>query len=147
MFSDGQVISENIMSIRIATGQMISANFKEYNVQNLIVHEGYDPMTFENDIALMKIKESFDFNKNFRSICYSQLSSLPEAVIGTAIGYGSTDQSAQHSHELRKVEMPIVEKEECYNSDIEFFSTHIFEGNFCAGEINVHKGVCSGDSG
>lgn len=149
MFSDGQVINENILSVRVATGKLVTADFKEYNVKSLILHEKYDSKTFANDIALMKLKESFTFTQNFRSICFSQLSSLPHASAGTAIGYGSTDlaKESEHSSVLRKVEIPIVERDECFNSDFEFFSKHLFEGNFCAGEVNVQKGVCSGDSG
>lgn len=148
MFSDGQVISEKILSIGIV-GKLISTNFQDYHVNNLILHEEYDTKTFENDIALMKIKESFSFTQNFSAICFSQLASFPHAAAGTAIGYGSTGiaKDSQHSDVLRKVEIPIVDRDDCFNSDFEFFSKHLFEGNFCAGEINVHKGVCSGDSG
>lgn len=118
---------------------------------NLILHEGYDTKTFEHDIALMKIKESFSFTQNFRAICFSQLASLPHAATGTAIGYGSTDRTkqSQHSDVLRKVEIPIVDRDECFNSDHQYFNKHLFEGNFCAGSISGNEtiGVCSGDSG
>lgn len=113
----------------------------------IFAHDNYDQGTFENDIALIKIKESFDLSSNVRSICYNDLSQ--QAAIGTAVGYGSTDQSKQseHSNILRQVDIPIVSQEECFDSDPDYFGRHLFEGNFCAGEIDVMKGVCSGDSG
>lgn len=149
MFNDGQVISENVITIRISVGKLLTQSFKQYNVKNLIVHEQYDSKTFEHDIALIKLKETLDLSQNFRAICFSQLAELPHASVGIAVGYGSTDKSREtlHSDVLKQVEIPIVDSEDCLDSDYEFFSQHLFPGNFCAGEIYVMKGVCSGDSG
>jgi hypothetical protein len=62
------------------------------------------------------------------------------------VGYGSTDKTKEsvHSDVLRQVDMPIVDQEECFDSDFEFFNKHLFPGNFCAGQINVMKGVSLG---
>lgn len=147
MIAENQIISESILSIRIATGRLITTSYKSYNVKTLILHEGYNQTTFENDIALMKLKETLDLSKNFRSICFSQLVNLPHASSGTAVGYGSTDKGMDHSEVLREVEIPIINSEDCRDSDFGFFNRHLFPGNFCAGQINVLKGVCSGDSG
>lgn len=147
MFSDGQIRSENTLSIRTGTETRLSANFKQFSVQTLIVHEDYNKETYEHDIALMKLKEILIFSENFRAICYSELSTLPKAATGVAVGYGSTDKVQDHSDSLRQVEIPVVESEECRDSDLHFFNKYLFRGNFCAGEIGVLKGVCSGDSG
>lgn len=149
MFSDGQVISESILGVRIGTGKLLSTSYKQFNVKDLIVHNKYEATTFEHDIALLKLKETLNLSQNFRAICFSQLGSLPLASYGTAVGYGSTDKTKEttHSDVLRQVEIPIVDQEDCLDSDNDFFRKHLFPGNFCAGEIGVHKGVCSGDSG
>jgi secreted trypsin-like serine protease len=143
MYADGNIVSEKTINIRIGTGKLISTSFKQYNVKLLIVHEDYDQTTFEHDIALMKLKETLDLSENFRAICFSQLGNLPHASTGVAVGYGSTDKTKEtvHSEVLRQVDMPIVDKEICYDSDFEFFNKHLFPGNFCAGELNVMKGV------
>lgn len=143
MFSDGNVVSESSLAIRIGTGRIISTSYKQYNVKTLILHERYSQTTFEHDIALMKLKETLDLLDNFRAICFSQLGSLPQASVGVAVGYGSTDKSKEtvHSEVLRQADMPIVDKETCFDSDFEFFSKHLFPGNFCAGQLNVLKGV------
>lgn len=143
MFSDGQVISENTLNIRIGSGKKLSTTHKQHTVKTLIVHEDYDQVTFENDIALMKLKETLDLSENFRAICFSQLGNLPYASSGTAVGYGSTDKTKQsvHSEVLQQVEMPIKNQEDCLDSDFDFFTKHLFPGNFCAGEIGVLKGV------
>lgn len=143
MFNDGQVISEKTLNIRIGTGRFISTSYKPYNVKTLIVHEDYDAITYENDIALMKLKETLDLSDNFRAICFSQLGSLPYASAGTAVGYGSTDKTKENAHSdvLRQVEIPIKSQEDCLDSDFEFFNKHLFPGNFCAGEIGIQKGV------
>lgn len=146
MMSDGQTVNENTIKIRLATGRLISASFKTFNVAKLLVHENYIHSTFENDIALLKIKESFDFTGDTRSICFTDMAELPQAAGGIAVGYGSTDDSKQNKYSdlLRQVDMPIVSQEECFDSDPDYFGRHLFEGNFCSGEIGVMKGVCSG---
>lgn len=143
MYSDGQVISEKTLNVRVGTGKKVSATDKQYNVKTLIVHEDYSQNTYENDIALMKLKETLDLSKKFKAICFSQLGNLPFPEKGIAVGYGSTDksESSVHSEVLRNVDMPIANPEECLDSDSEFFSKHLFAGNFCAGEIGVMKGV------
>lgn len=147
MFNGGQIISESSLNIRIGTESRLSASYSAYKIKTLIVHENYNMETFENDIAMMKLKETLKFTENFRAICFSQLVELPEALFGTAVGYGSTDKSKAASDVLRQVEIPIVTHEECLDSDNHFFSKHLFSGNFCAGELEVERGVCSGDSG
>lgn len=147
MFSGGQAINENTLTIRIGAQKFLSAGYKSFSVKTLLIHEGYNTETFENDIALMRIKETLTLGQNFRAICFSQLTELPEASVGTAVGYGSTDKGREHSDALRQVDVPIVSAEDCYDSDPDFFGKYKFDGNFCAGELNVLKGVCAGDSG
>lgn len=143
MFGDGQIISEKILNIRIGTGKFISTSFKSFNVKTIIVHENYDKTTLENDIALIKLNGTLDLSESFRAICFSQLENLPYASTGIAVGYGSTDKLKEsiHSDVLRQVEIPIVSPEDCMDSDTEYFSQHLFPGNFCAGEIGVMEGV------
>lgn len=114
----------------------------------MIVHERYNKETFENDITLMKVKETIDRSENFRAICFSGLNELPIAPsLGIAVGYGSTDKNLYYSDVLRQVQIQIISQEECLDSDHHFYEKHLFRGNFCAGEVGVQKGVCSGDSG
>lgn len=139
MMSNGQTVNENTIKIRLATGRIISTSFKTFNIAKLLVHESYEHSTFENDIALVKMKESLDFTGDVRSICFTDMEDLAKASKGIAIGYGSTDDSKQNKHSdvLRQVDMPIVSQEECFDSDPDYFGRHLFDGNFCSGELNV----------
>lgn len=124
----------------------MSAAYEQYGVASLIVHESYDKESFENDIALMKVQESFTFTESFRAICFlGELPAAPQS--GFAVGYGSTDRNLHYSDVLRQVQISIVSQEDCLDSDYHFYEKHLFRGNFCAGEVGVQKGVCSGDSG
>lgn len=147
MYSSGQIVNENVLNIRIGREKQLSSSYKQYSVSTLHIHEKYNHETFENDIALIKLKDSLNLSDNIRTICFSQLINLPQAARGFAVGYGSTDQQMGYSEVLRQAEMPIVEPEDCLDSDTEYFGTFLFPGNFCAGEIGMMKGVCSGDSG
>lgn len=142
----GLKLNENIMKIRIEQGELLSSSSHQFNVFKSHVHENYKQDSFENDIALLMLESKITFTVKVQPIC------LPNIVIrnqgvGMVVGFGSTDESTDHSNVLREVEIPIVSKETCLDSDPEFFSLHLFDGNFCAGEINVMGGVCSGDSG
>jgi secreted trypsin-like serine protease len=145
MMNKEKTVSEGVLYVHV--GEIDSPDSKDFDVKTLIIHDGFNKNTYEHDIALLEMKESLDLSKNFRSICFSQLGSFPQAYAGIAIGYGSTDDKLEHSHDLREVEIPIKSREECHESDTDFFEEHLFEGNFCAGELNVMKGVCGGDSG
>lgn len=125
----------------------ISADYQQYSVDSLFAHEKYDKETFENDIALMKVRETFEFSESFRAICLPGLSEFPVPSSGIAVGYGSTDKDLDYSDSLRQVQLPIVSQEDCFDSDFDFYERHLFRGNFCAGEVGKQKGVCSGDSG
>ena len=113
MFNGGQVVNENLLIVRIGSEKRLSAAYKQFNVKTLVVHEDYNKETFENDIAMVKLKEVLSFSESFRAICYSQLGEIPDAAVGIAVGYGSTDKLRDHSDILRQVEIPIVDKEEC----------------------------------
>lgn len=136
-----------MLTIRVGTETSLSAAYQQYSVASLIAHDKYDKESFENDIALMKVKETFVFTESFRAICFFGSNELPVASSGVAVGYGSTDKSLYYSDTLRQVQMPIVSQEDCLDSDYHFYEKHLFRGNFCAGEVGVQKGVCSGDSG
>jgi secreted trypsin-like serine protease len=139
-------ISENIIKVRIEQGELLSSSSVQFNVFKSKVHENYNHQTFENDIALLMLESKIQFTTRVQAICLPQVEIMNQGM-GTAVGFGSTDKTTDHSNVLREVEIPIVGHEVCIDSDSDFFSKHLFSTNFCAGQIGVSKGVCRGDSG
>lgn len=116
------------------------------NIFRTIVHQSFDFETFENDVALLMLETQIKFSSKVLPIC------LPHAGevlggIGTAVGFGSTENDNERSFILKEVQIPIVDNDECLQSDSEFYEKFLNAGSFCAGEKGVIKNVCGGDSG
>jgi trypsin len=115
---------------------------KYYDVVTTLIHPSYNPMTNENDIALIKIAGSIPppyAKLNFNS-------SLP--VVGqelTAIGYGATSEGGRLAKILQKVNFYAVSYEECkqtYEDEL-VDSLMVCNGGIPQGG----KDTCQGDSG
>lgn len=139
-------LSEKIMRVGIEQGKFLSETSQQLNVFKLNVHENYQHESFENDIALLQLQSKITFSTKVQAICLPQLGLVNEGI-GTVVGFGSTGSSIDHSKVLREVEISIVSNEVCHDSDPYYFEQRLFDGNFCAGEIGLQKGVCQGDSG
>lgn len=144
--AQGLRLNERLMKIRIEQGELLSSSSHQFNIFKSNVHEHFDHETFENDIALLMLESKITFTTKVQAICLPNVG-LKNAGTGTVVGFGSTDASTVHSNILREVDIPIVEKSFCFDSDPDFFGRHLFDGNFCAGEVGVQRGVCQGDSG
>lgn len=142
----GQKLNEKLFKIRIEQGELLSSSSHQFNVFQSNVHENYDHESFENDITLLILESKITFTTRVQSICLPQRY-LANDGFGVVVGFGSTETSTDHSNVLREAVIPIVSQEVCHDSDADFFSKHLFKGNFCAGEPNVQMGVCAGDSG
>lgn len=141
---NGQPVAEEIIRVKITEGNKLHSSGLTFNIRESIVHENFNCTTFENDIAVLQLKSKIPLNLKIRAICLPRRDFVLNAESGIVVGYGSTDKNSQHSNALREVEIPIQKKNVCLDSDLSFFSNHLSEGNFCAGELNVQKGVCSG---
>ncbi len=115
------------------------------SVQNIYVHENYDPNTKNNDIAILELDSVLDSptiplaNKDF-------LSSIHIGDKATVIGWGVQDTETEHrEHQLYQVDVPYVSREECQKSGGDY--TNIDESAICAGDKDGGKDSCWGDSG
>ncbi|XP_030387450.1 trypsin zeta [Scaptodrosophila lebanonensis] len=115
------------------------------NVQEIIMHEGYNSSSYENDVALLILSPPLPLNNH--TIKAIELTET-EAVAGTICtitGWGTTSSGGSASNELRAVDVPIVSNDEC-NDD--YGSDKIKPSMMCAGVRGVGgKDSCQGDSG
>jgi trypsin len=59
---DGSSIPASEMSVKVgATNPYDPLDGKKYFISDVIVHEGYNSMTNENDIALLRVKDVINF--------------------------------------------------------------------------------------
>uniref|UniRef100_A0A182VI31 Peptidase S1 domain-containing protein n=1 Tax=Anopheles merus TaxID=30066 RepID=A0A182VI31_ANOME len=113
---------------------------EEFNVIETIMHEGYRPTTFENDIAILRVEIPMIFNDYIQPVC---LWKRDEGVVlpwvynhyGTVVGWGLSEDNTIGTT-LNEARMPVVDSWTCLASDRAFFGKFLQSKAFCAGYKN-----------
>lgn len=124
-----------------ATGQVGEGSWKE--LDKIVVHRGYDPTTFENDIALVRTKSLLAGGNVI------ELASDDTGLLGGQLleitGWGATQFGGGGSAKLLKASVPYVDAAVCNAS--ESYDGRIKGGMLCAGFREGGVDACQGDSG
>ncbi|XP_059476942.1 trypsin-1-like [Neocloeon triangulifer] len=119
---------------------------RQHNVSNIYVHEGWNPITFENDIAVWQVDPPFEWNGQTAPIgLLDQGVDTPARTLATVSGWGTTSLGGNYSDLLLKVEVPIVPQIDCDAVYVNFGG--IFPSQICAGFPMGGADACQGDSG
>ncbi|EAT45900.1 AAEL002880-PA [Aedes aegypti] len=123
---------------------------RDHEVEQVLPHRDYKPLSFENDIAILKLKVPVIFTLLVQPICLWKRDDgiiLPNVyrMPGTVVGWGLTENNTVAST-LNQAQMPVVSIHECLESDRNFFGRLLNAKSFCAGFKNG-TGACNGDSG
>ncbi|KRT83413.1 Trypsin [Oryctes borbonicus] len=121
--------------------------FKVRLVQNIIVHNEYNPARYHNDLAIIDV-DPVEFNDYLRPICLWEGDLEITGLVGkygTIVGWG-IDNSNHTTADLMEGKMPVVSLDTCLYHDPTFFALYTSPTTFCAGGPNG-TAVCSGDSG
>jgi len=124
---------------------------KTVNIASIAVHQNYDPVTFMNDIAILKLAEAIPFGKTTQPICLpSPAEPLPaEGTEMTVAGWGKLQEdSDMHAKELQQVGIPIVNLQSCNKAlaSKEYPNPISAKEMFCAGGLGGLDS-CQMDSG
>lgn len=128
-----------------------SPSSQRFGVESVIVHKhyGYDPFTNvheHNDIALIRLNMSVDFNNYIQPVCLPVPTLQKELTEGqplTVAGWGHTGLS-RHSRVKKKVHLPLFSMEKCRH--IFETQTSLSDEQLCAGGV-FYEDACTGDSG
>lgn len=147
-------------SIRVISGTIqLSASRIEQDVERIIRHKNYDSQTYENDIALLKLKPLTQAQRNSDRAkpqhrkpinlppkAEVEELSKPYAAVGVS-GWGVTSEGGAVVDKLRFVDfLPIVDNETC-DSSYKNIGASIGDGMICAGFRSGGYDACQGDSG
>ncbi|XP_018393752.1 PREDICTED: uncharacterized protein LOC108772673 [Cyphomyrmex costatus] len=118
------------------------------NVRRVIVNRGYDPATFENDLALLELESPVQFDEHIVPICMPEDGIDFTGRMATVTGWGRLKYNGGVPSVLQEVQVPIMENSVCQ----EMFQTAdhaklILDSFLCAGYANGQKDSCEGDSG
>ncbi|XP_043794945.1 serine protease filzig [Apis laboriosa] len=118
------------------------------NVRRVIVNRGYNPTTFESDLALLELESPIQFDVHIVPICMPDDGIDFTGRMATVTGWGRLKYNGGVPSVLQEVQVPIIKNSVCQ----EMFQTAghsklILDSFLCAGYANGQKDSCEGDSG
>ncbi|GFQ82812.1 proclotting enzyme [Trichonephila clavata] len=143
------ILGVRLKDLKVRLGEY---NFNEKNlhqedipVAEIKRHALFVTLTFQHDIALLKLRRRIEYTKFIGSIC------LPNPGRGsfsdmnaTVVGWGTVSFGGKASPVLRQVTIPVWDNDEC---DKVYRFERITESFLCAGSPENGEDACQGDSG
>ncbi|OXU25381.1 hypothetical protein TSAR_005316 [Trichomalopsis sarcophagae] len=129
------------MTVTVGTNTKSYNTGDAYEVEKLIVHEGFDRFLAINDIALIRLKKNITFSEKARAV---KLPSEDVKASGTSVklsGWGHVGKLMPSSNVLMEVELNIISNEKCNESWKKIKDTQI-----CT-LTKAGEGACNEDSG
>ncbi|XP_075976585.1 chymotrypsin-1-like [Anticarsia gemmatalis] len=129
------------MTVVLGSTTLLHGGTKQETI-SVVVHESWDPNLNHNDIAMIRLKNAVEFNKNIRPVVLPYGSLLNENFVGetaTASGYGSTGNGPPGS--LNWVNLRVIPNNECRK-----VFPSVQPSNICTSGENG-RSTCKGDSG
>ena len=85
-----------------------------FNLQSMKMHEQYNPQTFENDIAILKLDRNAVFSKSVQPACLPVQPNFDYTnTRATVTGWGTIYFGGPSSNILQEVSIPIWRNSEC----------------------------------
>ncbi|KAK7884729.1 hypothetical protein WMY93_027852 [Mugilogobius chulae] len=113
-------------------------------VQRIIPHSEYNPVSYDNDVALMELDKDVDLNQYVWPICLPAKTHLFTAGTEAWItGWGATREGGFTSQTLQKASVRLINSTVC-NALLE---DDVSEYMLCAGVLQGGIDACQGDSG
>lgn len=115
------------------------------SIAQIIVHPSYSPITYDNDIALIKLSSPITFpsNNKIAPICFPTAGNLYANVQAIVTGWGTTSSGGTQPNQLYEVTIPTLSNTQCCLS----YGLSITSNMICAGLAFGGKDSCQGDSG
>ena len=137
---------EQAANIQVYGGSnQLSSGGRVSSVDRIIVHENYNTVTQENDLALLHLTQRAA-NATVRPLPAAEADRLAAAGgAATAVGWGYTAENGNVQDVLRRVGLEIVSNEACNAPSA--YAGGITSGMLCAGFRAGGKDSCQGDSG
>ncbi|XP_049871049.1 trypsin-1-like [Pectinophora gossypiella] len=134
-------------------------------VQAIIRHLRYNPGTYDNDIALLKLDQRVDLSSalkrtrkegedasseteeddvGMRPVCLPSAGLSYSNYSGVVTGWGTTEEGGSVANTLQEVNVPIISNADCRKTA---YKQRITDNMLCAGEPEGGRDACQGDSG
>uniref|UniRef100_F6ZZF3 Transmembrane protease serine n=1 Tax=Monodelphis domestica TaxID=13616 RepID=F6ZZF3_MONDO len=130
----------------VTFGTTIIPPLAKRNVGTIIVHEKYNNITHENDIALLQLAEQIEYSNDIQRVCLPEsYIKLPPQTSVFVTGFGSIVDDGPTQNILRQARVETISTEVCNRTDV--YNGLIKKGMLCAGFMEGKVDACKGDSG
>uniref|UniRef100_A0A8D3BSP9 Suppressor of tumorigenicity 14 protein-like n=1 Tax=Scophthalmus maximus TaxID=52904 RepID=A0A8D3BSP9_SCOMX len=114
------------------------------NLKRIVAHQDYNPLTYDNDIALMELDKEVTLNQNIWPICLPSPSyDFPAGQEAWITGWGATREGGMTATVLQKAEVRILNSTVCKR----LMNDEVTDRMMCAGVLKGGVDACQGDSG
>ncbi|GIY77986.1 prothrombin [Caerostris darwini] len=121
---------------------------------SIVVHPAYNKNTFDNDLALVRLRDHVHFTDYILPVCLgdrnlgetllTSVSANEPIQMGTVTGWGKLKEFGASPRYLQEIRLPIVDQRICLTST----NYSVSRNMFCAGYAQEILGdACHGDSG
>ncbi|XP_017346778.1 suppressor of tumorigenicity 14 protein isoform X1 [Ictalurus punctatus] len=113
-------------------------------VKTIITHMNYNQMTYDNDIAVLELKEPLVFSSTVHPVCLPSSSHVfPPGMPCWVTGWGALREGGQTATVLQKAEVKIINDTVCDLVTEGQVTSRMLCSGFLAGGVDA----CQGDSG
>ncbi|XP_049870792.1 trypsin-1-like isoform X2 [Pectinophora gossypiella] len=112
-------------------------------VTSIVRHRSFDADSYNNDIALLKLRKPISFSKIIKPVCLPPASLEPAGKQGVVVGWGRTSAGGQLPAIVQEVRVPILSLQQCRG--MKYRASRITNNMLCAGRASTDS--CQGDSG
>lgn len=133
-------------SVIAGSSECVQPSENHINVSKYIVHPDFDNQTTSNDIAILWLAESFEFNINIHPVRIPEQDAIiPYGVLAQVAGWGKTDhhENSKISWHLKWIGVRLISNKRCNVK----YTGEVFSNMVCAGWPNCEKDTLLGDSG
>ena len=127
---------------------------QKIDVKDVIIHPQYNESRavakFDNDIAILKLKEPLTFNADVQPARLPDSTLNPEdkGTFATISGWGTVSSLGPSSKDLKFAFVPILGVDKCVNLNSLYTPSNITSNMICAGDLtDGGEDSCQGDSG
>ena len=115
-------------------------------IDSVFIREDFDEITYNNDIAVVKMERSVEFNNLIRPICLPAINEDYAGSSASVVGWGRLAHNGALPDTIQEAEVRILSQDTCRHST-HHLPEEITNNMLCAGDEEAGTDACQGDSG
>lgn len=121
-------------------GTTSEAKHVDRKIARVLKHPGYSDVTFNNDIALLRLDKEVAFDDTVRPACLPPAGKSFSGKDGIVTGWGVSTPGGSTNQVLHEVSVPIMSNKDCRKSN--YGAKRITDNMMCAGYPEGKKDSC-----